>query len=263
MTNPTPRPTSSPSKWELYDRLIDQIPEDRVAEDVLLGLHWTLVRSEGVGMSMTPQGGAGSIPGAGDFQGRPLRELAALSKSWHPFEAALGIAALNAYYNTPSTLAQSWDILPESQVNESIFTTMMDQLAGKKVTVVGHFPYLEALAAICKLSILERQPQAGDFPDPACEYILEDQDFFFITGVTLINKTLPRLLELGRGAQIIMVGPSVPLSPILFDYGVTSLAGTTVLDIDRAWVHVAQGGDRSVFRHGARMVKLHPVNRRG
>ena len=33
-----------------------------------------------------------------------------------------------------------------------------------------------------------------DFLDSACEYILPEQDFVFITGMTLTNKTLPRLL---------------------------------------------------------------------
>lgn len=250
------------SKWTMYDQLISEIPEGRRVEDVLIGIHWTMVRADGVGMAMTPPDGVRSIPGAGSFRGRPLRELAALAKSWHPLEAALGVAALNAHFNAPPTLAKTWDFHPETQANESVFTAMMDQLAGKKVAVVGHFPYLESLASICDLSILERHPLPGDLPDPACEYILENQDYFFITGVTLINKTLPRLLELGRQAQIIMVGPSVPLTPLWFEWGVSALAGTAVLDAERTWLHVAQGGDRSVFKHGAQMVKLYPADTR-
>ncbi|MBP1625647.1 MAG: hypothetical protein H6Q00_122 [Holophagaceae bacterium] len=261
MTNSLrPPQSSSTSKWEIYDQLIAQIPEDKVVADAMFGIHWTLVRSEGVGMAMTPPAGDRSIPGAGSFKGRPLRELANLAKSWHPYEAALGVAALNAHYNTQATLAEQWAIPPDPPVNESIFTTMKEQVAGKKVTVVGHFPDLEPLGRICQLSILERHPLNGDFPDPACEYILEDQDSLFITGVTLINKTLPRLLELGHRTQIVLVGPSVPLTPQWFEWGVASLAGTTVMDGDRVWMHVAQGGDRSVFNHGARMVKLSPKN---
>ncbi len=249
--------------WTLYDQLISGIPGDLRVESVLIGLHWTLVRPEGpgLGMSMTPPEGNRSICGAGGFRGRPLRELAALAKSWHPHEAALGVAALNAYYNTSPCLEHHWRIAPGDQVNESVFATMMEDLAGMKVTVVGHFPYLEALGSICQLSILERQPQHGDFPDPACEYILEDQDYLFITGVTLINKTLPRLLELGRKARIVLVGPSVPLTPLWFEWGVSSLAGTSITDPDQVWQHVAEGGDRSIFQHGARMMRLYSTDR--
>ena len=98
----------------------------------------------------------------------------------------------------------------------------------------------------------------GDFPDPACEYILENQDFLFITGVTIINKTLPRLLELGHNARIVLVGPSVPLSPFWFEKGISSLAGTMVTDAAKIWRHVAEGGDKSIFKEGAHMFKLSP-----
>jgi uncharacterized protein (DUF4213/DUF364 family) len=66
---------------------------------------------------------------------------------------------------------------------------------GKKVAVVGHFSLVEKqLGCKCSLSILEREPEGTDFLDSACEYILPEQDFVFITGMTLTNKTLPRLL---------------------------------------------------------------------
>jgi hypothetical protein len=255
--NPSTEGIASP-KWELYDQLIALIPGDLIVEDALVGIHWTLVRSSGVGVAMTPPEGYHSFSGAGGFKGRKLRELAALVKSWHPLEAALGVAAINSYVNAPSTMAKVWKTQPESQVNESVFVVMKPVLAGKKVTVVGHFPDLDELAAVCRLSILERNPQDGDFPDPACEYILEDQDFLFMTGVTLTNKTLPRLMELGRTARMVLVGPSVPLTPFWFGKGIASLAGTSVIDTDSVWQHVAQGGERSIFKQGAHMVKLYP-----
>jgi hypothetical protein len=245
------------SKWELYDQLIALIPEDLIVEDVSIGIHWTMVRSVGVGLSMT-QPGPHSIPDAGRFTGRRLRELAALVKSWHPHEAALGVAAINSYVNAPAIMNKNWNIDPVSQPNESVFGVMKETLTGKKVTVVGHFPDLDQLKSVCSLSILERNPQEGDFPDPACEYILDDQDFLFMTGVTLINKTLPRLIELGHNARIVLVGPSIPLTPLWFSKGIASLAGTSVIDTDKVWNHVAQGGDKSIFKEGAHMVKLYP-----
>jgi uncharacterized protein (DUF4213/DUF364 family) len=172
--------TQSP-KWALYDDLISLIPENLVVKDVLIGIHWTMVRSVGVGLSMT-QPGPRSVPHAGGFAGRKLKELAALVKSWHPHEAALGVAAINSCVNAPATIAGNWNIDPVSQPNESVFAVMKNGLTGKKVTVVGHFPDLDQLKSVCSLSILERNPMEGDFPDPACEYILEDQDFLFMTG---------------------------------------------------------------------------------
>ena len=127
-----------------------------------------------------------------------LRDAAALSKSWNFLEATLGVAALNAYYN-------SWDrvrALPgfeeageprddiESRTEKNAFYAFRDEIAGKRVAIIGHFPHIEELIApLCRLSILERDPMPGDYPDSACEYILPEQDYVFITGMTLVNKT--------------------------------------------------------------------------
>ena len=61
-----------------------------------------------------------------------------------------------------------------------------------------------------------------------------------MTGVTIINKTATRLLELARlraeataGAErthTVLVGPSVIPAPALFDEGVECLAGSVVGD---------------------------------
>ncbi|MFN8626203.1 MAG: DUF364 domain-containing protein [Candidatus Binatia bacterium] len=243
-------------RWALYDQLIDSIPGDVIAEDVLLGCSWTLVRSAGVGLALTPHEGMCSLSGAGSLRGRTVRDLATLLKSWNPFEAALGAAAANSYWNAPATVDRQWTIDPAAQTNESVFMAIRTELTGKKVAVVGRFPDLGDLAPLCELSILERRPQAADFPDPACEFILAEQDYLFVTGTALWNKTLPRLLELGRNAKIVMVGPTVPLTPTWFGWGISMLAGTVVLDAERVWRHVAEGGTRSIFTQGARMVRL-------
>ena len=60
----------------------------------------------------------------------------------------------------------------------------------------------------------------GDYPDSASESLLPECDYVFITGSSFVNKTIPRLLELSRNATTVMIGPSTPASPILFDYGV-------------------------------------------
>ncbi len=244
------------SKWRIYDQLIEGIPANLYVKRCVIGIHWTLIHSEGVGIAMTPQDGERGLSIAGIICGMRVRELAQLSKSWNTFEAALGVAAINSYYNAPSTLTNYWGDINKRQSSSSVFAEIVPKITGKKVTVIGHFPDLAQLEPVCKLSILERKPLPGDFPDPACEYILPEQDYVFMTGVTFINKTMPRLLELSKKAQIVLVGPSVPLSPIFMNFGVSLLAGTIVLDENRICNHVAEGGDRSIFRNGAMMIRL-------
>jgi uncharacterized protein (DUF4213/DUF364 family) len=124
------------------------------------------------------------------------------------------------------------------------------------VAVIGHFRGLEKIASVCDLAILERRPQPGDYPDPACEDILPRSDFVFITGVTLINKTLPRLLALSRNAFVCLVGPTVPLDPRLLEMGVSLLGGLVVDAPDAVFPVVQEGGQRHIFASGTRMLQI-------
>ncbi|KLU59089.1 hypothetical protein CEB3_c51090 [Peptococcaceae bacterium CEB3] len=243
--------------WALYDDLLTAIPPDLRVRDCLAGQHWTLVRSKTVGVAMTPQEGQLQVKGAGHLSGLKVRELAGYIKSWNFNEATLGLAALNSALNTPEQAQKLAHVPPPVQEQASAFAAFREQVRGRKVAVIGHFPDLELLADSCTLSILERRPREGDFPDPACEYILPEQDYVFITATTLVNKTLPRLLELARPSRVILVGPSTPLTGRLFHYGISVLAGTVVTEPERVWQFVQEGGGGpELFNHGCCMVKV-------
>jgi hypothetical protein len=63
-----------------------------------------------------------------------------------------------------------------------------------------------------------------------------------ITSSALINHTLDGLLALCRPeALVMMLGPSTPLSPRLFNHGVNILAGSIVVDETAAIRTVGQG----------------------
>jgi uncharacterized protein (DUF4213/DUF364 family) len=106
---------------------------------------------------------------------------------------------------------------------------------------VGHFPWLDKVAEVAELTILERDCREGnDTPDPACEYIIPTQDYVLMTGVTLINKTAPRLIALAENAVVAMLGPSVVASVKILGRGVDILAGRVVVDNLRAKEAVKQ-----------------------
>lgn len=242
--------------WAIYDELLAAVPPDLRVGECLIGLRWTLVRSKTVGMAMTPLEGYSSIHLAGRIAGMPVHRLAELVKSWNPFEATLGLAAINSVLNAPEPGAGTYarSLAVEKQTNP--FDYLKDEMRGKRVAVVGHFPNLEELAGSCHLSVLERHPRAGEFPDPACEYLLPHQDFVFITATTLVNKTLPRLLELSHRAYVVLVGPSTPLTPLMFRHGIHLLAGTVVVDPKAVWQVVQEGGCRELFKCGTQRVRL-------
>lgn len=243
-------------RWRLYDELIDAVPHDAVASEALLGWHWTMVRSRGVGMALSPFNRYAAPAIVDRIAGRRVKELAELVKSWDGAEASVGLAAINSVINSREQVERMSGLAFDQQPDVPAFEHYAPRVEGKKVAVVGHFPGLHRLQAISRVSVLERQPQEGDYPDPACEYILPEQDFVFVTSTAIINKTLPRLLELSRGAFVVLLGPSTPLTPILFEHGVASLAGTVVVDEASAWRAASEGASREVFSRGARMVHI-------
>jgi uncharacterized protein (DUF4213/DUF364 family) len=238
--------------WDIYDELIAQVPPDLTVEECLVGLHWSLVRTRGVvGVAMTYKDDSRPwVKRAGRIAGMSVRELAEGIKSWDYLEAALGLAAINSCVNLPGRVALS----KPGQTNA--FTYLREEVRGKRVAVIGHFPGLEDLTSICHLSVLERRPREGDLPDPACEYILPEQDYVFITATALINKTLPRLLELSREAFVTLVGPSTPLTPVLFRYGIDLLGGIVVTDPVAAWRVAQEGGIQELFQSGGQMIVM-------
>lgn len=242
--------------WSLYDDLIAAVPDDAVVEDCLAGLSWFLVRSRGTGVSMRPHEVDGPVRNAGHIRGMRVKELAGWIKSWNWYEAAMGLAAINSALNHPEVVRQNCGGQLNETETRNVFEALHDELRGKKVAVVGHFMGLEKLRNICQLSILERRPLDGDVPDPACEYILGEQDFVIMTATTLINKTMPRLLQLSRNARVVVAGPSTPLHPLLLEHGVSMMGGLVVDHEAGVWRAVAEGGREALFEQGGRMVKV-------
>ncbi len=247
-----------PAAWNLYKDLIGGVPEDIGVKEVTIGMHCILVEAEsGCGMSMVVRGGRGNYGLSEDSAGMTLRDLACRAVSWNFLEASVGVAALNAWYSTPENAA-AVGMKVESRASNDGFELYRGLCAGKKVTVVGHFPMIERLADECELTVLERDPRGDDYPDPACEYVIPSQDFTFMTGITLTNKTMPRLLELARsgGGSVVLVGPSVLPAPVLYDYGVDCMAGSVVDDIECAKHAVTSGFASGVFGHGVQKMRV-------
>lgn len=243
--------------WKFYNHLVGKIPDDIFVTDYCLGTRWSYVEAEsGMGVSLTCKGGA-KRRYTHDLRGLPLKSVAELTKSWCFEEASLGVAALNAYYAQRSLLDPLGAVydrpveLPDGATHKmNAFELYRPRILEQKrreqkdpsVVVVGHFPHVEDIAEYAKLTVLERNcTQEIDVPDPACEYIIPHADYLFATGVTIINKTAPRLLELAKNATTILVGPSVVMSEFLLHWNVETLAGSVVADPEKARFAVRNG----------------------
>ena len=213
--------------FELYDVLIDGIDTDAVITNTLMGQCWTAVETaEHFGMAMTtPVDTAPRMLGL-PHTGMSLKELAYAAKSWNLEEAGFGMAAINAFYNTPAKLEQ----LGAYEPFDNYCTDGLD-LSGKRIGVIGHLNMPVSVYEQAKeVLILERNPRPGDYPDSACDWILPQCDVVLITASTLVNKTLPHLLDLCKNAYSILAGPSAPLCPQLLELGIDRIAGLVITD---------------------------------
>ena len=212
--------------FRLYDILIDGVSADTVSE-AFAGECWTAVKTaESFGMAMTTPVDTAPRMLPAEYAGLSLRQLAEAAKSWNLTEAGYGMAAINACYNTPARLEQLGAYEPFDK-----YCTDGLCLQGKHIGVVGHLNMPGAVyEQAASVRILERSPRPGDYPDSACDWLLPQCDIVIMTASTLVNKTLPHLLDLCKNAYTILAGPSCPMCPALLELGLDRIAGLVITD---------------------------------
>jgi uncharacterized protein (DUF4213/DUF364 family) len=243
---------------KFLDELLATLP-DGEALDVCIGLHWTAVvvrvgDQTRCGLASTlaaphDHSAGPDVPQAGHLHTLSALALAHLAYSEHPTQASIGIAAINALLPPQP---ERWRDLNAEEV-------IAAHGAGKVVALIGSFPFVPALRSrVGHLFVLELQPKDNELPAEAAPDILPQADVIAITSMTLINHSLENLLNLCRPqSTVLLLGPSTPLSPMLFEHGIDVLSGSVVTDIDGVLAAVKQGANfRQVHRAGVRLVTM-------
>lgn len=225
---------------EYYNILMNGIPSGIRVRRIIHGKAWTGAELDNGGFGIAMRTAGESIKRLFPaLEGMEASAAAQAVMSWNLEEASEGMAVINAYYNSPSRM----DSLGcRDDYNRRVTAGM--ETEGKKIALIGHLKlHPDALTGAEKVYIMDREPHEGDYPDSACEYILPGCDMVIITGSAAVNKTMPRLLELSRSAQTIVVGPTVPLCPELKSCGIARLSGLVVTDIAgiTAWMTEVKG----------------------
>lgn len=235
--------------YEIYDLLQDYAGGPDTVGAVAIGLVWTYCEADAIGLAMSPGIPTRTLPWAGRLGGRPLAELASWVREFDPYQATLGMAAVNAGINRLDLLPDGLCLEPGANGNLAVFEHFLPQIRGKKTVVIGRYPGLDRYAAAhdLDLTVLERQPGEGDLPDAACEYVLPRADWVFITATSIPNKTFPRLAELSRDAVSVLMGPTTPWLPDLYHFGIDYLAGVEIADAEALRRTVCEGGGVRLF----------------
>lgn len=222
---------------KILDALIASLPEDVSVRSILIGVHWTVICSRHCGMAATLISsnlhGHMQVRDVGSLHLKSAHQLAELAHSSELMEASIGIAAINSMLEVNESLAV--------EINAS--KVLANCGRGKNVALIGHFPFIHELRQSAgQLWVIEKHPAEDEYPAEAAADLLPQADVVAITGNTLVNHTLDDLLALCNAkSMVMMLGPSTPLSPILFDYGVHILSGTRVVDESAVLRTVGEG----------------------
>jgi uncharacterized protein len=237
----------------LHD-IIDSIKDDAPVKEVIRGTHWTAVISKHCGLASTLSGADCTDRSSEDIlpflhNGRSARELAKFSFSEQISEASLGLAAINSLIEIDESRC--------SEINGADLLTEMGR--GKNISIIGHFPFVDRLKKSAKnLWVIEKRLRPGDYAEEEAETLFLQSDIVAISSTTLINHTLEPLLALCPERSVkMLLGPTTPMSDVLFDYGIDIVSGSRVIDEKTALRSISEGAN---FRELKRTGSIRLVN---
>ena len=240
---------------KILDDLISTLDLDAPVKDIRQGVFHTGVWTRHCGLAATlprdaikQEGPLVKEPGC--LLDKTPGDLVQMAYSESILEAAIGMAAINSLLEVDET--------PCRELNAA--DLIVEKGLDKKIAIVGHFPFLHRVREKAEvLWVIEKNPVEGDFKEADADRLIPQADLVAITGTSLTNHTLGHLLQLCNAeAYIIMLGDTVPLSPVLFDYGVHALSGTRVVDPDLALKCVSQGANFRQIRGTKRLTMIRP-----
>ena len=223
--------------------------KDKTLKDIVVGAHLVAAESLHLGLAsamVEKQHPERAVSKAGNLESIPVSELAGYINSDIFLEASIGLAVINALLP-----------VPENPDRGNAFNMIQAKSRDKNLGFIGHFHFADRLKAGTKNCwVFEKNPQGDDLDESKMDEFLPRCDIVVITGQTLMNGTLDRILELSPDAYKLMLGPSAPLSPVLFDYGIDAIGGVRVLEKDRVKKFISQGAN---FRQlpGIELLSIH------
>ena len=241
---------------KIIDDLLSTLNLEAPVRDIRLGPFQTAVLTRYCGLASTPHDPGphhdhAPVKESGLLLENDARALAHLANSLSQMEAAIGMATINSLIE-----------VDEQRCVELNAGDLLERKGeGKRVAIVGHFPFIPRLRPVAKeLWVIEKNPREGDSPETEAENLIPQADVVGITGTAFTNHTIEQLLRLcNPKAYVVILGGTAPLSPVLLDHGIDAVSGTKVIDSETALRCVSQG---ATFRQikGIRLLTMMKKN---
>jgi hypothetical protein len=223
---------------KIIDDILSTLNCKASVTDIRQGPFQTAVLTRNCGLASTPHDPGPHhdrtpVKEAGLLLEKDARALALMANSLSPMESAIGMATINSLI----------EVDEKRCIELNAGDLLVGKGEGKKIAIVGHFPFVPRLRKVAReLWVIEKNPQEGDLTEGEAENIIPQAQVVGITGTAFTNHTIEHLLHLcNPDAYIVVLGGTAPLSPVLFDYGISAVSGTLVIDPESVLRCVSQG----------------------
>ncbi|MBN2159912.1 MAG: hypothetical protein JW807_10990 [Spirochaetes bacterium] len=229
------------------DMLRSALRPEAVVEEVAVGPKFIGVIAGGrMGISslLGARRAAGNQNIEKEATGQKASRIADYLLSPSPFDACLGMAALNAA-NAPDPAAITGDDAPADAL---IAELGRDRIVG----IVGDFPFTDSLRKkVGTLHLFELREVPGAVPMERWEEALARCDVLAVTGTALLTRQMGFFLSRAERATTVVLGPTTPLSNALFRFGADYLCGSVFADPSRVMQGIRSGlSFRSIKKNG-------------
>ncbi len=238
---------------KILDHLIATLDFDAPVREIRQGMFDTAVWTRNCGIAATlPHDALRQAPplvhNPGSLTLKSAQQLTQMAYSESILEAAIGMAAINSLLKI--------DVARCREVNAA--ELIAERAADRRVAIIGHFPFVPKIKKrAASLVVIEKNPQPGDEAEHRAVDLIPDADVVAITGAALTHHTLEQLLALCDPAAFVLVlGPTAPLSPLLFDFGVDAISGTRVVDPETTLKCISQGANYRQIKGIQRLTML-------
>lgn len=221
----------------LIEELVANTPRNKINE-ISIFPHTVWIDSINIGLASPVNANYyHEISNVGHLHEMDTLELAQFALSQESSESSIGMASINSSLDLES--------LKNNFIEANAFEILLNKGASKNVSIIGNFPWVKKLRErkiFNNLWVFELRPKdPEDLPSELIPQYLPKSDIVLLSGTTIINHTFMDIRQHFHKSYNIMLGPSTPLSTILFNYGLDMLCGSLVTDKHLARLWLSQG----------------------